>query len=68
MSDETQRQPIVCNVWRSPLMHVVADGIEIRCKSCRGKVHRISRAQLEQTWKELNEQSQSEIFLEKQAL
>lgn len=68
MLDETQHQPIVCNVWRSPLMHVVADGIEIRCKSCRGAKHRISRAQLEQTWKELNEKSQSGILIEKQAM
>jgi hypothetical protein len=68
MFEQSQRQPIVCNVWRSPLMHVVADGLEVRCKSCRGATHRISRTQLEQAWDELEKQNSLIPAIEKQGV
>ena len=46
-----QRVLIPCPVRRAPLFAVVPDGIEIRCRSCRGDtIHRVSRAILEQIW------------------
>lgn len=47
------RFSIPCPVRRGPLFDVVPAGIEIRCRSCRGTTHRISRAFLEQVWQEL---------------
>ena len=55
----------VCPKWRSPLFRVVHDGIEIKCKSCRGGVHHITRESLEQAWAELAKAQQGAIFPEK---
>ena len=46
--------PIFCTTWKSTLFSIVADGIEIKCKSCRGEIHHISRERLEQEWAELD--------------
>lgn len=45
--------PIVCNIWRNTLFKITVDGIEVKCKSCRGAIHIISRERLEQEWIEL---------------
>lgn len=45
--------PIVCPIWKSTIVRVIADGLEIKCKSCRGLRHIVSRVELEQKWKEL---------------
>lgn len=55
MSDTSPRVRIECPIWHSPIIHIVPTGIEIRCKSCRGVVHHISRERIEQTWQELNQ-------------
>lgn len=47
------RFPIPCPIRRGPLFDVVPAGIEIRCRSCRGTTHLISRAFLEQIWLDL---------------
>lgn len=47
---------IVCSTWKSKLLQVVTDGIEVKCKSCRG-IHKISRSQLEAEWAKLDSQS-----------
>ena len=46
---------IPCPVWGTALFYVVADGIEIKCHSCRstGAVHHISKASLEALWLQL---------------
>jgi hypothetical protein len=46
-----------CPIWHSPLLYIVIDGVEIRCKSCRGQVHHISREELEVAWATLKSQT-----------
>lgn len=53
-----RRQRIRCPVWNSPLLEVVEDGVEVKCKSCRGTSHLIKRAELERMWAELKEHVQ----------
>jgi hypothetical protein len=49
--------PIVCPIWKSTIVRVIKDGLEIKCKSCRGLRHIVSRVELQQKWKELDEQA-----------
>lgn len=44
---------IPCPVRQFPLFNVVPDGIEIKCRSCRGEIHHISRSFLEKIWEML---------------
>lgn len=50
-----EEMPIICSIWRNTLFRIVPDGLEVRCKSCRGAIHHISRARIEQTWSELKQ-------------
>jgi hypothetical protein len=64
MSDTSPQMPIVCSTWRTTLFHVVPDGIEARCKSCRGTIHHISRARIEQIWDEFKVQVEEAVIPE----
>lgn len=44
--------PCICPTYEHPLMRVVQDGIDIKCRHCK-QVHHISRELLEQRWNEL---------------
>ena len=70
MMDEqpTQRTRIECTIWHSPLFHVVPDGLEIRCKSCRGLVHHVKRAELERIWEEFIEERKDDSMASQAAL
>lgn len=41
-----------CPRWHRPLLAVVPDGIEIKCKAC-GEKHFIGRSHLEDAWRDL---------------
>lgn len=44
-----QRTRVECPLWHSPLLNIIDDGLECRCKSCKA-VHTISKEALEQEW------------------
>ena len=67
MTDQpTQRTRIECTTWHSPLFFVVPDGIEVRCRSCRGFVHHFKRTELERIWAEFAVQVKGATMAEKQ--
>lgn len=41
-----------CPMWHRPLLSVVPEGIEVRCRSCK-QTHFIARSHLEQAWNDL---------------
>jgi hypothetical protein len=41
-----------CPTWHRPLLSIVPNGIEIRCRSCK-QVHFIARSHLENAWNDL---------------
>jgi hypothetical protein len=45
-------QYFTCPMWHRPLLSIVPEGIEIRCRSCK-QVHFIARSHLEQAWNDL---------------
>ena len=45
-------QYFTCPTWHRPLLSIVPDGVEIRCRSCK-QVHFIARSHLEQAWNDL---------------
>ena len=45
-------QFFTCPTWHRPLLAVVPDGIEIRCRSCQ-QTHFIGRSHIEQAWSDL---------------
>lgn len=49
---------IECPIWHSPLCFIVADGIAIKCRSCRTLRHLVHRSDLEAEWQRL-EQAES---------
>jgi hypothetical protein len=55
MSDDQVMRRVECPIWHSPLFFVVPDGLEVRCKSCRGVLHHFSREKLEKKWSEINQ-------------
>lgn len=66
LPSETGFLPIVCSIWRSPLMRVTKEGILIRCKSCRGMWHLITRSQLERAWSDVESDAGGIMIAEKQ--
>ena len=52
---EKEFVPVFCSTWKSTLLRIVPDGVEVRCKSCRGAIHHISRERLEREWAALQE-------------
>ncbi len=62
MSEE-QDQPrrkgirVPCPIWSKTIFVVVADGIEIKCHPCHSarSIHHISRAQIEEAWRQLEQ-------------
>lgn len=54
--------PVVCDIWKSTLFRVVPDGIAVKCKSCRGEIHHISKARLEALWRELASDPQGDTM------
>ncbi len=53
---------VTCPTWHRPLLRVVKDGIEVKCKYCKGLLHSISREEIERVWLE-QEQGISEQAL-----
>ena len=53
MSEQELKSPIACAIWRSPLLHIVRGGVEVKCKSCRGDIHFYSKERFLQEWEEL---------------
>jgi hypothetical protein len=66
--DTTSGLRVECPIWHSPLFRVVADGIDVSCKSCRGEIHHFSRSYIEQKWNELEQVQESAIIVAKQVL
>ena len=54
----------MCTTYLHPILRVVQDGIEIRCKHCK-QVHHITRETLEQHWAKLAQAQQGLALLEK---
>lgn len=50
------KQSLTCPTWHRPLIQIVPDGIEVKCRSCRDTIHHIKRERLEQAWKELEQE------------
>lgn len=63
MSDASSSQsyiPVLCPIWHSQLFRFVPNGIEIRCKSCRGSVQFVSREDANRYWDELERRAKQE--------
>ena len=45
-------QYFTCPTWHRPLLSIVPEGIEIRCRSCK-QVHFIARSHLEKAWNDI---------------
>jgi hypothetical protein len=41
--DDTLFVAILCPTWHHTVLRSVADGVEIKCKSCRGAIQHISK-------------------------
>ena len=43
-----------CPVFHHPLLYIVPEGVEIKCKWCREK-HFIGRSHFEQAWRDISQ-------------
>ncbi len=58
--------PMLCSVYNHPLFRVVGDGLDIRCRHCKG-IHHYSRRKLERMWDELKQAMEENAILEEKA-
>ena len=56
-----------CPVWGYTLWNITAEGIDHRCKHCKGAIHHTSWAELDRIRAELAMARESETPAEKQA-
>lgn len=52
--------PVLCPIWHTQSFRFVQNGIEIRCKSCRGSIHFVSREDANRYWDELERRTKQE--------
>jgi len=59
--ESISRLRVECPIWHRPLLYVVANGIEVRCGSCKKEIHHISRSRLEELWSEIGQSQNSDV-------
>lgn len=53
--------PFLCPIWHTQSFRFVLNGIEVRCKSCRGSIHFVSREDANRYWDELEQRTGQQV-------